>query len=297
MSTYCQPDAQTHDFTVWRELTRRCPFSTARQIGSLGGSIVESTYWMVLHRPVELAATGKVELPSGARGRAVALRFLPTVLSDFLEDSLHRSSVQEELTHKACFTPALCESCQHELLHCRLDCRGNAPARATQLPAVLHPLRVFLSAIELLRRWIAISVESPHFARICLKSPNKLQQPHVTDAKLLSPTTSRRLAGVATGPPPQRESPYHELLFLAAKRPRWMISLTLKRFSKVSHRCIIRITTGFRSVRRWHASLLPPRSCGVTTPFLLPPHKSKGLTSFHTRLNHPMANYSSLFSV
>ncbi len=159
-----------------------------------------------------------------------------------------------------------------------LDCRGNAPARATQLPAVPHPLCVFLSAIELLGRRIAISLESPHFARICLKFPNKLQQPHVSDAKLLSPSASRWPAGVATGPPPQRESPDHELLFLAAKRSRWMISLTLKRFSKVFHRSIVRITTRFRSVQRCHAPPLP-RSCGVTSLPALTSVNSKGLRS------------------
>ncbi len=42
--------------------TGQVRLSTAGQIGSLGGSFVRSTAWMVLHRPVELAAlTGEVE--------------------------------------------------------------------------------------------------------------------------------------------------------------------------------------------------------------------------------------------
>jgi hypothetical protein len=172
---------------------------------------------------------------------AVALRFLPTVLSNFLEDSLHRSSVQEKLTRKARFTPALCESLPHELLHCRFDCRGNAPARATQLPAIAHRFRILLGPTELLERWIAIRLQSAHIGGICLKFPNKLQQPHVSDAKLLSPSTGRRPAGVATGPPPQCEWPDHEHFLWAAPRPRRMISATGPRFSEVRHARIVRI--------------------------------------------------------
>ena len=107
----------------------------------------------------------------------------------------------------------------------------TAPARASQLSTLPHPSRALHGAIKFCGLRITIRLQPADLGRIFLKFPNKLQQPHVSDAKLLSPSTSRRPAGVATGPPPQRKSPDHELLFLAAPRPRRMVSLALKRFS------------------------------------------------------------------
>jgi hypothetical protein len=78
----------------------------------------------------------------------------------------------------------------------------------TQLPALPHPLRVLLRAVELRECGITAAPRfSLYFSWVGLKLPNEPLKPRMGDAQFPGPSTTGRFVAVAAGEPLEDEPP------------------------------------------------------------------------------------------